>query len=98
MRAKKNGRRNSGMLGIALIAVAFAAVMSVQIYRLKQKDEEWAERERLSSQEREDEMRRSTQLDELEEKTASSEYIESIARSKLGLTKDKDKEIIFKEQ
>lgn len=98
MRAKRNGRRNSGVVSIALIVIAFAAVMSVQICRLKQKDKEYAERERALLQESEDEMRRSSQLDELGETIGSREYIESVARSKLGLTKDKDNEIIFKEQ
>lgn len=98
MRAKRNGRRNSGMVSIALIVIAFAAVMSVQICRLKQKDKAYAERERELLQESEDEMRRSSQLDELGETIGSAEYIESVARSKLGLTKDKDNEIIFKEQ
>lgn len=98
MSAKRNGRRSSGVVSISLIVIAFAAVMSVQIFRLKQKDREYAERERELLQESEDEMLRSSQLDELGRTIDSTEYIESVARSKLGLTKDKDNEIIFKEQ
>ena len=98
MSAKRNGRRSSGVVSISLIVIAFAAVMSVQIFRLKQKDREYAEREQELLQESEDEVRRSSQLDELGKTIDSTEYIESVARSKLGLTKDKDNEIIFKEQ
>ncbi|MCH5332611.1 MAG: septum formation initiator family protein [Agathobacter sp.] len=98
MSVKRNGRRSSGVVSISLIVIAFAAVMSVQIFRLKQKDREYAERERELLQESEDEMLRSSQLDELGRTIDSTEYIESVARSKLGLTKDKDNEIIFKEQ
>ena len=46
-------------------------------------------------QQYEDETERAAELDELEEYMGSSEYIEDVAKSKLGLTYEN--EIIFKE-
>ena len=47
-------------------------------------------------QEKQDETQRSSELDDLEEYMKSSQYIEDVAKSKLGLTYKN--EIIFKEK
>ena len=69
--------------------------MAVQIYRIKQKDDNYAAKEQELMQQYEDETERAAELDELEEYMGSSEYIEDVAKSKLGLTYEN--EIIFKE-
>ncbi|MCM1282979.1 MAG: septum formation initiator family protein [Muribaculaceae bacterium] len=97
MRGKKKRRRSAGAISVTLIVIAFMAVMAVQLGRLKEKDARYAAKEQELLEEAEQERLRSTELDELEDTVKSSEYIESIARSKLGLTKDKENEIIFKE-
>lgn len=98
MSSGRKGRGSAGIVSIALIVTAFIGVMAVQICRLKQKDEEYAAKERDLLQESEEEQQRAVELDEFEDTVGSLDYIESVARSKLGLTKDTENEIIFKEK
>lgn len=94
MRGKKR-RRKTGTLSIAVIVLAFLVVMAVQICRVKAKDAEYAAKEQELKQTYEDETERSSQLDDLEKYMKSSQYVEDVAKSKLGLTYKN--EIIFKE-
>lgn len=96
MRVKKKRRRTSGTLGIVVIVAAFLIVMAVQIGKIKAKDADYAAREQELLQEYQEETQRATEIDSLEEYMNSSEYIEDVAKSKLGLTYDN--EIIFKEK
>ncbi|MCD7708940.1 MAG: septum formation initiator family protein [Clostridiales bacterium] len=88
-------RRAAGTVSVALIMVALMVVMAVQIYRMRQKDDAYAEKQQELIEEYEDETQRSGELDDLEEYMQSSDYIEDTAKSKLGLAYDN--EIIFKE-
>ena len=85
MRKTKKRRRGSGTAGIMIIVLAFLVVMTVQICRIRSKDAEYAA-----------ETERSTEIDDLETYMKSSQYIEDVAKSKLGLTYKN--EIIFKEK
>ena len=96
MSAKKRRRRNAGTVSITIIVLAFLSVMAVQICRLKQKDSDYQLKEAELQQEKQDETQRSSELDDLEEYMKSSQYIEDVAKSKLGLTYKN--EIIFKEK
>ncbi|MDD6480932.1 MAG: septum formation initiator family protein [Lachnospiraceae bacterium] len=96
MRTKKRRRRSNGAVGIIVIVIAFLAVMVVQIVRIQAKDAEYAAKEQELKQEYQDETQRATELDELESYMQSSEYIEDVAKSKLGLTYKN--EIVFKEE
>lgn len=96
MAAKRRGRRRSQTLGIALIVLVFTVVMAVQIYRVKQKNADYAAREQELRMEYEEQTRRSTELDELEQYMNSPEYVEDVAESKLGLTYEN--QIVFKEK
>ena len=80
---KSNRNNRAGKICISMILVVFAAAMSVQIVKAYQKDQEYA--------------RKQEQLEvQLQDETASQEYVEDIAKSKLGLAYDN--EIIFKEE
>ena len=81
---KSNRNNRAGKICISMILVVFAAAMSVQIVKAYQKDQEYA--------------RKQEQLEvQLQESyTQSQEYVEDIAKSKLGLAYDN--EIIFKEE
>jgi cell division protein DivIC len=92
-RNKKN--KSAGTVGIGFFVMLFLAVMAVQIYRVKQKDDAYAEQMEELQAQLDAENERSTELDELEEYMKSDEYIEDTAKSKLGLAYDN--EIIFKE-
>lgn len=95
MRAKRKGGRGRTM-GVGLIVIAAIAVMTVQICRIRQKDDEYAAREEELIREYQEETQRSKELSELEDYMGSSEYIEDVAKSRLGLIYDN--EIIFKER
>ncbi len=93
-RKKKNNR--TGKLYIGMIVLAFVAVMSVQIVRVYQKDQEYISRQEELVQQLKDESERAGDLKEYEAYTKSQQYVEDTAKSKLGLAYDN--EIIFKEQ
>lgn len=98
MKTRKKRRRSAGTVSVTVIVIGFMAVMAVQLCRLKLKDEEYMAKEQELMEESEAEQERSSELDELQDELSSTEYIESVARSKLGLTKDQENEIIFKEK
>lgn len=88
---KKNGH---GAMSIIFIVLVFVVVMSIQIYKLKEKDDTLAEREQNLMQQLEEELKREEELEELDLYTRSMEYIKDMA-NKLGLVYEN--EIIFKE-
>lgn len=94
MSAKRRKKLNSGTVSIVVIVLAFVVVMSVQIFKLKQKDDMLAERENVLEQQLAEEMEREEELEELDLYTRSMEYIKEMA-NRLGLVFEN--EIIFKE-
>ncbi len=97
MRKKRKQRsRNNGALGIGVIVLFFLAVMSVQIYRMKQKDATYAAKEEDLKKQYEEETQRAEEIDDLEAYMNSTQFIEDTAKSKLGLAYEN--EIIFKER
>jgi cell division protein DivIC len=96
MAGRKRKRRSSGTVGITIIVLAFLIVMTVQIKNIKEKDAQYEAKESELLQEYQEETQRSSEIDELETYMKSSEYIEDVAKSKLGLTYKN--EIIFKEK
>lgn len=92
-RRKKKGN-NAGTMSIIFIVLVFVVVMSIQIYKLKEKDKLLAEREQNLMQQLTEELQREEELKELDLYTRSMEYIKDMA-NKLGLVYEN--EIIFKE-
>ncbi len=90
---RKNGA-NAGTLSIIVIVLIFVVAMSIQIYKLKEKDKLLAEREEHLMQQLTEEQLREEELKELDLYTRSMEYIKDMA-NKLGLVYEN--EIIFKE-
>lgn len=93
-RRRKNSNR-AGKRCIGIIVVAFVTVMSVQIVKIYQKDQEYIEKQQQLEQELSDETERQTELEQYEDYTKTQQYMEDVAKSKLGLAYDN--EIIFKE-
>lgn len=93
-RARKSNNR-AGKMCISLILIAFVAAMSIQIVKIYQKDQEYARRQAELEEQLMEETARQQELEEYEAYTQSNEYIEDVAKSKLGLAYDN--EIIFKE-
>ncbi len=93
----QKGRRkghNAGTISIVVIVLAFLVIMSVQIYKLKEKDKMYAEREQNLLEQLEEESQRAEELEEMSLYTKTMDYIKDMA-NKLGLVFDN--EIIFKE-
>ena len=91
---RKKNSNNAGTMSIIFIVLVFLVVMSIQIYKLKQKDEILADREQNLMEQLTEEMQREEELKELDLYTRSMEYIKDMA-NKLGLVYEN--EIIFKE-
>ncbi len=91
---RKRTGRNTGAKSIIFIVIIFLIVMSVQIFKLKQKDDTLREREENLEQQLTEEQLRAEELEELDLYTRSMEYIKDMA-NKMGLVFEN--EIIFKE-
>lgn len=94
-RRGKSGNR-AGRLCITCIVFVFAAVMSLQIVKAYQKDQEYMAQQQSLEQQLEDEQDRQEELQKYEAYTKSQQYVEDVAKSKLGLLYKN--EIVFKEQ
>ena len=95
MNKKRRGRGlNAGTVSIVFIVLVFVAVMSIQIYKLKEKDALLADREQNLQEQLENESQRADEIEELNFYTKTIEYIKEMAH-KLGIISDN--EIIFKE-
>ena len=95
MSKKRKGRGlNAGTVSIVFIVLVFVAVMSIQIYKLKEKDALLADREQNLQEQLENESQRGEEIEELNLYTQTIEYIKEIAY-KLGIISEN--EIIFKE-
>lgn len=95
MSRKRKGRGlNAGTVSIVFIVLVFVAVMSIQIYKLKEKDALLADREQNLQEQLENESQRGEEIEELNLYTQTIEYIKEIAY-KLGIISEN--EIIFKE-
>lgn len=92
---RRKQQNRAGKLCISLIVIMFLAVMSVQIVKLYQKDQEYSAKELQLMEELEDETERQAELREYEEYTKTQEYVEDVAKSRLGLVYDN--QIVFKE-
>lgn len=95
MSKKRKGRGlNAGTVSIVFIVLVFVAVMSIQIYKLKEKDALLADREQNLQEQLENESQRADDIEELNLYTKTIEYIKEMAY-KLGIISEN--EIIFKE-
>jgi len=101
-RANQRRQRNhykqnkAGMLCISCIVLFLLVAMSTQIFRLYQKKEDLAVQEKQRMVQLENEQERQEEIKAYEEYVTMPEYIEQIAKTKLGLVYSN--EIIFKEQ
>lgn len=95
-RRKRYNNNRAGKMCISLILVAFVAVMSIQIVKLYQKDQEYIQQEEALREELEAETERQAELEEYQAYTGTPEYVEDVAHSNLGLVYDN--EIVYKEE
>ena len=96
MSRQRRKSRRGGAVSVSLIVIVFLIVMSVQIVQLKNKETAYAKEKEQAQQELDDEQTRSEEIQDLYQYMKSDEYIEDVAKSKLGLAYPN--EIIFKEK
>jgi len=84
------------MICITLLLLVMAGVMSVQMVSLYEKNQEYRGREQELQSQLEAEESRREELEKYEEYITTKEYIEKIAKTKLGLVYPN--EVIFKEK
>lgn len=88
-------KRNNGTVCISFIVVVFLIVIGVQIVNLRQKTGDYEKQLNALQEQYEMETQRQVEIAEYEAYTKTTDYIEDIAKSKLGLAYEND--IIFKE-
>ena len=85
-----------GKLCVSGIVFMFLIVMTIQIVKLYKEDQTYIAKEKELNEQLEDATEEQQQLADYEQYTQSQQYIEEVAKSKLGLVYNN--EIVFKEQ
>ena len=93
---KKKKATPMGKAGITVMAIAITAILSVQAVRLNHKDAEYRQQKAQLEAQLAQEQAVAEQLQEQEKFIGSEEYVEQIARTKLGMVYSD--EILFKEK
>lgn len=96
MAKRKQGMQSvkKSVLGICVILVLLISVVSVGSINLYSKNKEYIAQEKELIAQIEEEKARAEEIDELEEYVSTDEYVEQVAKDKLGLVYEN--EIIFK--
>ncbi len=89
-------RARTGRICITCMVLILAGILSFQIVRLYQKDMDYKEQEEQLAEQLAEEEQRTEQLEEEENYVGTDDYVEDIARSKLGMVYPD--EILFKEE
>lgn len=87
-------RHKRSVLAISAVILLLAAVVSVDSVTLRAKEKSYQAQEMELQQRIEEEKARSEEISELEKYVGTDEYVEQVAREKLGLVYEG--EIIFK--
>ena len=95
-RKRKKKENRMGKLCVSGIVFMFLIVMSIQIVKLYKEDQTYIAKEKELNEQLEDATEEQQQLADYEQYTQSQQYIEEVAKSKLGLVYNN--EIVFKEQ
>lgn len=95
-RSSRSEDNRAGKISISLILIVFVVVMSIQISKVYQKDQEKITQEAQLQKQLELEQERKAELEEYEDYIESQDYVEDVAQSKLGLLYED--QIIFREE
>ena len=94
MSIRRSSKKRGGTLSVAVIVVAFLIIF--QIVQLKNKETAYAQQTAELNKQLKEETERTDEINALADYMQSDQYIEDMAKSKLGLAYDN--EIIFKEK
>ncbi|MCR5145009.1 MAG: septum formation initiator family protein [Lachnospiraceae bacterium] len=92
----KKKRSNTGRTSIICMALFLMMVLSVQMFRLYQKDQQYVQQIEALNQQVQEQEEKKAELMEYEGYINTPEYVESTAQEKLGLVHEN--EIIFREK
>ncbi len=95
-RKRKKKKSRTGKICISCMVLVLTGILSIQIVRLYHRDEDYLERQEQLAAELAEEEQRAEDLQQQEEYIGSDEYVEEIARTKLGMVYPD--EILFKEE
>lgn len=95
-RRRKRGSNRVGMMGISATLVFVLIALLVQGKELEKRNELYKQKEAEIVKQIEEEKQRTEDIAELEKYTQTKEYIEKVAKDKLGLVNDN--EILFKKE
>ena len=94
-KGKKQQKENrKAMRFITLIVIVLLVVMSINIVRVKTNISACNKKLEDCEQRKSEELKRKTELDEFEKYTGTLDYVEAVAREKLGMVLEN--EIVFK--
>ena len=93
--AKKNQRKKTekrssrlAIIGITVVVASMAVVLNLKVSDLKEKDSYYRQREEVLAEQIEDQEVRAETLEEYRIYVQTKEYIEKIAKEKLGLVNE----------
>ncbi len=95
-KGRRKRRSGTGKICISCMVVILAGILSFQIVRLYNRDEEYLKQEEQLSEQLAYEEQRAEDLERQQEYIGSDEYVEDVARAKLGMVYPD--EILFKEK
>ncbi len=95
-RSSRKKRSRTGKICISLMVVMLIGILSFQIVNLYHKDQAYEEQQSQLEAELEEEQQRTEDLEAEQEYVGTDEYVEDMARSKLGMVYPD--EILFKEE
>ena len=93
-RRRRRGSNRAGILSISLVVAVLMIMLAVQSNGLKEKNRVYAAQVEELNAQIESEQQRTDEIEAMEEYKNTKEYVEEIAKDKLGLVYDD--EILFK--
>lgn len=93
---RRKRKNNTGRISFLCIGIFFVLVLSIQMVRLYQKEQEYVQREETLTNQVKDLEKEQEELSEYEQYIQSKDYVEDTAKKKLGLIYEG--EIIFREK
>ncbi len=86
-RKKGHWTNRIAVIGVTLVVFSLSLVVNVKCSTLRRKDMEYQEREAALQQQYDREVSRASELEEYQIYVQTKEYIEEVAKQKLGLVK-----------
>lgn len=94
---KKKKQNRLGMISVTLVVFMLFIVIMISGIGLREKKQTYEEREKILTEQIEEEKERTEELEELRKYTTTKKYVEEVAKEKLGLVYE-DETLFQKEE